>query len=131
MLISKETLKNLFASYFNSLPYTKDIKKAVEKVKTVEIVGVSGNSKETKIVVASPKKAFKLGKPITFLSTHLVKLYWERKAISCTCPHFKKHKICKHTLNVLLILYTGKPTYWFRKILHPEYKANRERAYVS
>ncbi len=131
MLISKETLKNLFVSYFNSLPYTKDIKKAIEKVKGVKIIGVSGNSKETKIVVASPKKAFKLGKPITFLSTHLVKLNWEKKTISCTCPHFKEHEICKHTLKVLLILYKEKPTYWFRKILHPEYKAKREKAYAS
>ena len=96
MLISKETLKNLFIEYFNSLPYTKDIKKAVERVKVVKIVGVTGNSKEAKIVVASPKKAFKLGKPKTFLSTHLVKLNWEKKTISCTCPHFKKNgRICK------------------------------------
>jgi len=132
--ISKPTLKKLFKTYVQSLP-SKNHKKAIEKIKKVQILQIYPHPQNpyTSVVIAgSPKKVKdEYGNIVEGTSIHRVELNLKKKTIKCSCPHFRRNRICKHVLKVLLILHKGEPTYWYRKISHPEYKANREKTYAS
>jgi len=130
MQISKETLKKLFSLYVKSLP-SKNPKKAVERIKKVEIFQIYPNPhqlEEAIVILGSPKQ-FKgpHGETLKGFSKHILKFNPTRRTISCSCPAFRKHKICKHILKVLTILYLQNPTYLYRKLIFPGYKSNRKR----
>ncbi|GEM_PF-3132282 len=133
-MLSKEKFKKLVKTYINSLP-SKKTQKALEKIKKVQILQVyphPQNSNVSVIVAGSPKLVKdEYGNIVEGVSMHRVELNLKKKTVKCSCPYFRRNKICKHVLKVLLILHKGEPTYWFRKILHPGYKANREKTYAS
>ena len=133
-MLSKEHYKALVRTYINSLPSPKT-KKAVERIKKVKLLQVyphPQNPNVSVIIAGSPKLVKdEFGNIQKGVSIHRVELNLKKKAIKCSCPYFKKNKICKHTLKVLLILTTQQPTYLFRRIIYPNYKANREKAYAT
>ena len=125
--LSKEKFKKLVKTYISSLKKTK---KALEKIKKVKILQIYQHPKnpEVSVIIAGSPKLVKdeYGNIQEGVSIHRVELNLKRKTIKCSCPYFRKNRICKHTLKVLLILTTQQPTYLFRKIIYPNYKANRE-----
>jgi len=125
--LSKEKFKKLVKTYISSL---KKPKKALEKIKKVKILQIYQHPKnpEVSVIIAGSPKLVKdeYGNIQEGVSIHRVELNLKRKTIKCSCPYFRKNRICKHTLKVLLILTTQQPTYLFRKIIYPNYKANRE-----
>jgi len=130
MQIPKKVLRKLFSQYVEALP-SKNPKKAVERIKKVEIFQIYSNPhqpEEAIVVLGSPKKIKgPYGETLEGFSRHILKFNPTRRTISCSCPAFKKHKICKHILKVLTILYTQKPTYLYRKLVLPTYKSNRKK----
>ncbi len=132
-MISKERYKALVKTYISSLP-SKKTKKALERIKKVKILQIyrhPQNPDTSMIVVGSPKRVKdEFGNVQEGVSMHRLEINIKKKTIKCSCPYFRKNGICKHTLKVLLILYTEKPTYLFRKIIYPGYKVNRQKTYV-
>jgi hypothetical protein len=126
MQISKEVLRNLFKAYVQSLP-SKNPKKAVERIRKVEIFRIHQRKEEAFVIVGSPKQIKgPYGETLEGYSQHILKFNPEKRTISCSCPAYRKHHICKHVLKVLTILYLQKPSYLYRKLLFPAYKANRK-----
>ena len=129
-MLSKEQFKTLVKNYINSLP-SKKTKKAIERIKKVKILQVYQHPQNPNIsvIIAGSPKLIKdeYGNLVEGISMHKVELNLKRKTIKCSCPFFKKKKICKHSLKVLLILVTKNPSYIFRKILYPHYKINRSK----
>jgi hypothetical protein len=108
---------------------SKKTKKALERIKKVQILQVyphPQNSNISVIIAGSPKSVKdEYGNIQKGVSLHKLKVNLKRKTIKCSCPHFRKHRICKHVLKVLLILHKGEPTFLYRKLINPQYKANR------
>ena len=133
-MLSKERYKTLVKTYISSLP-SKKTKKALERIKKVKILQIYRHPQNpnVSVIIAGSPKIIKdeFGNVQEGVSIHRVELNLKRKTIKCNCPYFRKNGICKHTLKVLLILTTQQPTYLFRKIIYPQYKANREKAYAS
>ena len=130
--ISKTTLKKLFKTYVQTLP-SKNHKKAIKKIKKVQILQVYPHPQKpntTLVIIGSPKQVKdQYGNTQQGISLHKLELNFKRKTVKCSCPHFRTHHICKHVLKVLLILHKKEPTFLYRKLIHPQYKANRGITY--
>ena len=133
-MLSKERYKALVRTYIDSLP-SKKTKKALERIKKVKILQIYPHPQtpNVSVIIAGSPKHVKdeYGNLQEGVSIHNVELNLKKKTIKCNCPYFRKNGICKHALKVLLILTTKQPSYLYRKIIYPNYKTNREKAYAT